>query len=225
MIQKKILHSKVKCIGPPQKKKIFLIPQERHLWYDFGYFFKKSAKSHHKWRSCGIKKTFFLRRPYTLSNVFPGPPIGGTARGGVQGRGCENPSPGKLRGMVKNWKNFLLLFPNRFLKMMTSSSRNKWPFFRWSKNFFQKVVSFPLKFQPFHFLRFFKSKVIFNEMNTWFIIRKYHFPCVFNDLSFIFLKIFVFHLFCNYIFSIRISKEKQSYRHDIVPNCAQNVQG
>ena len=40
------------------------------------------------------------------------------------------------------------------------------------------------------------------------IIRKYHFPCVFNALFLIFLKIFVFHLFCNYIFFFKDFKGK-----------------
>ena len=59
--------------------------------------------------------------------------------------------------------------------------------------------SFKWKSFPFGFT--------FSFDNFIWIIKKYHFPCDFDALFQIFLKIFVFHLICNYIFH-RDLKEK-----------------
>ena len=61
-----------------------------------------------------------------------------------------------------------------------------------------KLKSFPLDF-TFSFNIF-----------IW-IIKKYHFPCDFDALFLIFLKIFVFPLICKYIFFHRDFKEKKNY--------------
>ena len=67
--------------------------------------------------------------------------------------------------------------------------------------------SFKWKSFPFGFT--------FSFDNFIWIIKKYHCPCDFDALFQIFLKIFVFHLICNYIFvqwGFLFSKEKQNLK-------------
>ena len=59
-----------------------------------------------------------------------------------------------------------------------------------------KFKSFPLGF-TFSFAKF-----IWN-------FGKYHFPCDFDSLFQIFLKIFIFHLICKYIFSLEFQRKER----------------
>ena len=72
-----------------------------------------------------------------------------------------------------------------------------------------KLKSFPLAF-TFSFNTF-----------IW-IIKKYHFPCDFDALFLIFLKIFVFPLICKYIFFHRDFKGKNKIT-DVSPSCPRKV--
>ena len=60
------------------------------------------------------------------------------------------------------------------------------------------------------------SVLTFSFNNFIWIIKKYHFPCDFDALFLIFLKIFVFHLICKYIFFHRDFKGKNNYKYGCV---------
>ena len=76
--------------------------------------------------------------------------------------------------------------------------------------FIDKKCHLPWVFYGFSFFKFksFPLGFTFSVANFIWIIGKYHFPCDFDSLFQIFLKIFIFHLICKYFFYIGISKEK-----------------
>ena len=73
-------------------------------------------------------------------------------------------------------------------------------------------------------LKSFPLAITFSFNTFIWIIKKYHFPCDFDALFIIFLKIFVFPLICKYIFFHRDFKGKSNYKYGCIRQLETNFE-